>query len=84
MCGCGRGHDLIDEILEALSDGEWHLSSRIIEGKQVNFDKLRVTMGFLVQFEMVEKNTSTAEYRLVPSVAQFLRRIRKIELAEPL
>jgi len=77
-------HDLIDEILEALSDGEWHLLSRILEGKQVNFDKLRVTMGFLVQFEMVEKNTSSGEYRLVPSVVEFLKRIKKIELAEPL
>jgi len=77
-------HDLIDEILEALSDGEWHLLSRILEGKQVNFDKLRVTMSFLVQFEMAEKNTSTGEYRLVPSVAEFLKRIKKIELAEPI
>ena len=77
-------NDLIDEILEALSDGEWHLLSRIIEGKKVNFDKLRVTMRFLVKFEMVEKHTSTAEYRLVPSVVQFLRRIKQIELAEPI
>lgn len=75
---------MIDEILDALSDGEWHLLSRIIEGKKVNFDKLRVTMSFLVKFEMAEKHTSSGEYRLVPSVVEFLKRIRKIELAEPI
>jgi predicted transcriptional regulator len=58
--------------------------SRIIEGKKVNFDKLRATMRFLVKFEMAERHTSTAEYRLVPSVVEFLKRIKEIELAEPI
>lgn len=71
---------MIDDILEALSDGEWHsffdIAARVREYKN---KRLNVTLKFLREFEFIEKQTGVPYYRLVPSVQQFLQEVKRIQ-----
>jgi len=78
---------VIDEILEAMIDGKWHTLTSIflrIPEKPMKRQKVEQIVEFLRVFGFVDKRPSfegseTFEYKLVPSVVEFLKEIKELE-----
>lgn len=79
---------MLDEILDALNDGEWHGFAEIfdavsvhcgLKGEAVVMRQLRIALDFLAKYGLVEKHGSTATWRLPQAVRQWLNQLAMVE-----
>jgi len=83
---------LIDEVLEALDDGNWHDVNELSTTeklRKVSMTKLLTTLDFLAEY-FIERSEvwkgdperPVMEVKLIPSVQAFVRRVKWVERSE--
>jgi len=85
--------EVIDRIMEALSDGSWHDLNELSAKKglaNVSITNLMLTLDFLAEYDFVELREtwkgeplrSVTEAKLQPSVQRFWEKIIAVERTE--
>ena len=78
---------MIDEILEVLSDGEWHDFNELARQTGVNVLKLDMFLTFLKEYDFGESGEFEKDFRVVrhfrikTSLKKFLENIKAVEKA---
>jgi len=85
--------ELIDQLLEILSDNAWHDINELstIKGlRNLSMTKLMFLLNFLAEYDFIELSDAwkgaplrtVVEAKLQPIVQEFLREIRRVERLE--
>ena len=74
---------IFDEILEVLSDGQYHRFEDLKARVKLNETQVEVVLSFLASFGFVKLqrrrwSTRTAGARLMPEMANFLKRLKEL------
>lgn len=72
----------IDDILDALKNGEWHNSEEISERTRLQRFKVELLTKFLAEYNFIEVDNKEQRIRLTPPLLNFIKKIRKIEAKE--
>ena len=62
----------IEEVLEMLSDGEWHSLEEIRKKMNLNRNQIQQIAGFLKQYEFVRVDETEKRMRIEEAVRKFL------------
>jgi len=79
--------DVLDEILEGLSDGNWHSLNELSthgELEKLSKTQLMVFVKFLARFDFIELNCGKriVEAKIHPSIKVFIREMKELERQE--
>ena len=79
---------MIDEVLMLLEDGRWRTVNELINHPSIkdwSYTKLQIILEFLAGYKFIEVNKRPVmilEAKIVPSLQDFLERIKEVERQE--
>lgn len=70
---------LIESILKALRDGDWHSINKVLECSEQYTIRTMIIINFLCHFDFVEVNKSRNQVRFTPPMFTFMNDSEEIE-----
>ena len=74
--------EMVNVIFNLLEDGKWHSLTEIADKSGLHEFKLEIVTNFLAEYNFIEVDKTKRKTRLAASVADFLKKIKHIEMAE--
>ena len=71
--------ELVDEILDALRNGEWHEFGAIIKEQRLSQTKVELILNFLAKYHFVKLSKKHQMVKLPTEVMKFLEELQQIE-----
>ncbi|HKZ94618.1 MAG TPA: hypothetical protein VJ249_08580 [Candidatus Bathyarchaeia archaeon] len=73
---------IIDEILDAIRNGEWHQVKEVAQKARSSESKVELVSGFLATYDFLEFDRKNKRVRLSMQLQRFLGKIREVESEE--
>ena len=70
---------LIDNILELLSDGEWHHVKELLSATHAKPIRLLTCINFLIHHDFIQINRKEGKIKLLPQIKDFLDEFKEAE-----
>jgi len=67
---------VIDDVMDILTDGEWHTRQEIMEKTKLNQEKLDKLLRFLGAYGFIRLCTQRPQVKVTTAVLEFLREIK--------
>jgi len=70
---------VIDEILDALKNGQWHDLKEILERTHLSRFKFEILTNFLAEYNFIELDKKKQRTRLTPPLMKFIKKIGMVD-----